>query len=143
MQYSFNWDALSAVAGITFFSFYFRLYQGAVRSAEVVDFLKALLRHIPGRLLIVWDRLPAHRSHLTRDCIAGQGDRLWVEYLPGYAPELNPVEYIWSYWKQHALANVCPKDYWSLDGTARKTLKRMRRRPRLISAFWKQAELSF
>ena len=33
-----------------------------------------------------------------------------MEYLPPYAPELNPVEYIWSYWKQHELPNVCPKD---------------------------------
>jgi transposase len=64
-----------------------------------------------------------------------------VEYLPGYAPELNPVEYIWAYWKQHALPNVCPKDYWSLDKTARRTLKRKRRRPRLITAFWQQTIL--
>jgi len=109
----------------------------------VVDFLQALLRHLPGPLLIVWDRLSAHRSRVTRDFIAGQGERLWVEYLPGYAPELNPVEYIWGYWKQHALPNVCPRDYWGLGETARRTLKRMRRRPRLITAFWQQAELSF
>src|SRR5215471_10754157 len=143
LKYNFNWDTLSAVAGITFYNFYFRLYQGTVKSAEVVDFLEALLRHVPGPLLIIWDRLSAHRSKLTRDFIAGQGERLWVEYLPGYAPELNPVEYIWAHWKQHALPNVCPKDYWSLDETARRTLKRMRRRPRLITAFWQQAELSF
>lgn len=143
LQYNFNWDTLSAVAGITFFNFYFRLYAGSVKSAEVVDFLKALLRHIPGRLLIVWDRLSAHRSRMTRDFIAEHRDRLWAEHLPGYAPELNPVEYIWSYWKQHALPNVCARDYWSLDATARKALKRMRRRPRLVTAFWKQAELSF
>jgi transposase len=143
LQYNFNWDKLSAVAGITFYNFYFRLYKGSVKSAEVVDFLGALLRHIPGRLLIVWDRLSAHKSRFTQQFIAAQGDRLWMEYLPGYAPELNPVEYIWAYWKQHALPNVCPKDYWSLDAAARKTLKRMRRRPRLISAFWHQAELPF
>jgi transposase len=94
LQYNFNWDTLSAAAGITFFNFYFRLYKGSIRSAQVVDFLQALLRHIPGPLLIVWDRLSAHRSGMTRDFIAGQGDRLRVEYLPGYAPELNPVEYI-------------------------------------------------
>lgn len=142
LQYNFNWDTLSAVAGITFYNFYFRLYKGSVKTAEVIDFLGALLRHIPGPLLIVWDRLSAHRSKRTRDFIAGQGERLWVEHLPGYAPELNPVEYIWAYWKQHALANVCSKDYWSLGEAARRTLKRMRRRPRLITAFWKQAELS-
>ena len=61
--------------------------------------------------------------------------------LPAYAPELNPVEYIWAYWKQHELPNVCPKDYWELDERARKTLRRMRRKPRLITAFWKQSSL--
>jgi len=109
----------------------------------VVDFLQALLRHIPGPLLIVWDRLAAHRSGIVRNFVSGQGERLWVEYLPAYAPELNPVEYIWGYWKQHELPNVCAKDYWHLGETARRTLKRMRRRPRLITAFWQQAELCF
>ena len=134
---------MSAVAGITFTNFYFRLYKGSIRSAEVVDFLGALLRHLPGRLTLVWDRLSAHRSRLTRNFIHQHRDRLGVEYLPGYAPELNPVEYIWAYWKQHTLPNVCPKNFWSLDQTARNTLKRMRRRPRLVASFWKQAELSF
>jgi transposase len=131
------------MAGITFYNFYFRLYKGSVKTAEAIEFLEALLRHIPGRLLIVWDRLPAHRSKTVREFIEAQGDRLWMEFLPAYAPELNPVEYIWAYWKQHALPNVCPKDYWSLDETARKTLKRMRRRRPLIAAFWQQAELPF
>src|SRR5262249_38316187 len=108
LPYNFNWDTLSAVAGITFYSFYFLLYKGTVKSAEVVDFLQALLRHLPGPLLIVWNRLSAHRSRITRDFMAGQGQRYGSN--TGYAPELNPVEYIWGYWKQHALPNVCPKD---------------------------------
>jgi hypothetical protein len=51
--------------------------------------------------LIVWDGLPGHRSRATWDFIRQQGGRLWVEFLPAYAPELNPVEYLWSHWKQH------------------------------------------
>jgi transposase len=74
-------------------------------------------------LWIIWDRLSAHRSKVTCNLIAEQGKRLWVEYLPGYAPELNPVEYIWAYWKQHALPNTCPKDYWSFSEAARRALK--------------------
>ena len=62
---------------------------------------------------IIWYRRSAHRSQLTRDFLTGPGERWWVEYLPGYAPERNPVEYIWAYGKQHALPNVCPKDYGS------------------------------
>ncbi len=64
-------------------------------------------------------------------------------YLPAYAPELNPVEYIWSYWKQHELGNVCPKDYGELSRRARRALRRMQRKPRLLTAFWKQSSLCF
>ena len=51
------------------------------------------------------------------------------------------MEYIWAHWKQHELPNVCPRDYWHLGETARRTLRKMRRRPTLITAFWKQASL--
>ncbi len=128
-------------AGITFRNFYFRLYPEAIRGPEVIDFLKALVRHIRRPLLVVWDRLPAHRSRLVREFIAYSEGYIETEYLPAYAPELNPVEYIWGYWKQHELPNVCPKDYWDLDERARKTLRRMRRKPRLVAAFWKQSSL--
>ena len=141
MEYNFNWKSLSAVAGLTLLNFYFRLYPGAVKSQQVVEFLAALRRHIRGPLLVVWDGLPAHRSRLVRDYLASLDDWIHVAYLPPYAPELNPVEYIWAYWKQHELPNVCPKDFWSLGQEARRTLGRMRRRPRLITAFWKQASL--
>ena len=108
LEFNFNWKSLSAVAGLTFLSFYFRLYAGAVKSPQVIDFLQALVQHIRKPLLLVWDRLPAHRSRLVRDYIDQFDGRVQVEYLPAYAPELNPVEYIWGYWKQHELPNVCP-----------------------------------
>jgi transposase len=127
------------VAGLTVLNFYFRLYAGAVKSPQVVDFLQALTRHIGRPLLIVWDRLAAHRSRLVRDYVDSRKGGIEVAYLPPYAPELNPVEHIWAYWKQHELPNVCPKDYGQLNEAARRTLRRMRRRRRLITAFWKQA----
>jgi len=78
---------------------------------------------------------------MVRDFVADQNGRLTLERLPGYAPELNPVECLWGYWKHHELPNLCPKDFWQLSEQARKALRRMRRRPRLVTAFWKQAEL--
>jgi hypothetical protein len=58
LQYHFNWKMLSAIAGVTWWNFYFRLFPGAIRSAQIIEFLSHLLRHIPGKLLIVWDGLP-------------------------------------------------------------------------------------
>jgi transposase len=142
LQYHFNWKVLSAAAGITWWNFYFRLYQGAIRAPQVVDFLDHLLRQLRRKLLVVWDGLPAHRAVLVREFIAAQNGRLAIEYLPGYAPELNPVEYIWGYWKHHELPNFCPQDFAQLSHQAQKALRRMRRRPRLVHSFWHQAELS-
>ena len=54
-------------------------------------------RQLPGRkLLIIWDRLQAHRSRLVRDYVDTEGGDIQLEFLPPYAPELNPVEYLWA-----------------------------------------------
>lgn len=92
LQHHFNWDNLAAIAGITLWNFYFRMYPGAIRAQQVVDFLGHLLRHLPGKLMVVWDGLPAHRSKLVKGFLSEQKGRIWVERLPAYAPELNPVE---------------------------------------------------
>ena len=141
LQYHFNWKTLSAIAGVTWWSFYFRLFPGAIRSPQVVIFLTHLLRHIHGNVLVIWDGLRQHRSILVRDFVASQHGRLELEFLPAYAPELNPVEYLWGHWKTHELPNFCPRNLWQLSTEARRALRRMRRRPTLVKAFWKQAGL--
>ena len=162
LQYSFTWNQLSAVAGVTFWNIYFKLVKGAVRAPEIVAFLKNLRRHLaPRKLLIIWDRLQAHRSRLVRDYVESEGGGIKLEFLPPYAPELNPplatplsfaqrslwlappVEYLWAHWKQHEMPNFCPKDFAELRAFARAKLKRTQRRKTLVAAFWKQAELPF
>jgi transposase len=54
--------------------------------------------------------------------VAGQWGRLELEFLPAYAPELNPVEYLWGYWKHHQLPNFCPKNFSELSYQAHKGL---------------------
>ena len=141
LQYRFTWKTLSAVAGITFWNFYFRLFAGAIRSPQVIEFLGHLLRHVGGKVLIVWDGLPAHRSRAVWEFVRQQHGLIWLEFLPAYAPELNPTEYIWGHLKQHELANFCPQELGELGVAAIRALKRMSRRPRLVMAFWQQAKL--
>ena len=80
-----------------------------IRQEQVLDFLRHLLRHLGGPLIVVWDRLAAHRSRALRQWLR-RCRRVHVEYLSGYAPELNPNEYGWAYLKNHPLANYCPMD---------------------------------
>ena len=122
------------IAGVSFWRFYFRLYNGTIRSAQIVEFLKALQATIGRKLLIVWDRLQAHRSKLVRAHVDSQRGALALEFLPAYAPELNPVECIWGYLKQHAMPNFCARDLGHLARRARRHLRSMQRRSTLVCA---------
>ncbi len=109
LEFNFNYEVLSAIAGMTFWSFYFQLFPKSIRSPQVIELLGHLKRHLRRPLLVIWDRLSAHKSRMTPAWIADQKRWIQTEYLPAYAPELNPVEYLWGYWKQHELPNVCPR----------------------------------
>lgn len=52
---------------------------------------------------------------MVHDHVRAQRGRITLELLPGYAPELNPVEYVWGYWKHHELPNLCPKAFGELS----------------------------
>lgn len=84
------------------------MQRAAYRSQAVVRFLKHLLQHIPGTILVIWDGAPIHRSRVIQQFLAsGATARLQLERLPAYAPDLNPVEWVWRYLKHVALRNVC------------------------------------
>ena len=123
LQYHFRWKTLSLMAGITWWTFYFKLFRGPIKAPQIIEFLQHLLRHLRRPLLVIWDGLPGHRRGLVRDFVADQGNRLTVEFLPGYAPELNPVEHIWSYLKKHVIPNLCPRELWELSDAARRALR--------------------
>ncbi len=74
---------------------------------EIVDFLRHLTKQISEPILLIWDRLPGHRSRVAQDYLASLNGKISAFYLPAYAPELNPVEYIWAHLKQHELGNFC------------------------------------
>ncbi|MEW5882116.1 MAG: transposase, partial [Pseudomonadota bacterium] len=92
-------------------------------------------------LLIIWDGLKAHRSRLVRDYVDGLDGKIELAFLPPYAPDLNPAEYLWAWLKRHALANYCPNSINEPATTARGKLQSAQRRTTLITAFWKQADL--
>ena len=77
-------------------------------SQSIIGFLLHLLRHLKGKLLVIWDGASIHRSRLVQAFLASPlARRLRVERLPGYAPELNPVEAVWQYLKRVELRNLC------------------------------------
>ena len=141
LQETFNWKSLSIIGGLALLRFYFQIHAGSIKGPQVVEFLRHLQRHIPGKLLILWDGAGIHRSARVRDYVASTRGRVEVERLPAYAPELNPTEYMWGHLKTHEIANLIATQAWELTFEATAALRWMRRRPSIITACYTQAEL--
>jgi transposase len=136
-------DHLSAISAISpEGKVYFHSQDGALDSADVVAFLEHLLREVPGRIVIIWDGAPIHRSQTIKEFLTnGAALRLHLERLPAYAPELNPGEGLWQQLKGVELRNVCCSNIPHLRHELRDAVKRIRRRPRLIASFFRGAKL--
>jgi transposase len=85
----------------------FQLRPGAYNDERLIDFLSELTEHKQQRpVLLIWDGLPSHRSRRMQDWVASQ-PWLTIELLPGYAPDLHPMEQVWGRLKSAELANLC------------------------------------
>jgi transposase len=90
-------------------------------------------------LLVIWDRLQAHRSSEVKSYL-GQHPEIMVEELPGYAPDLNPEEECHGNVKQH-LINATPESIQQIQDQADRGFARLRHRPDLILGFFHHAGL--
>jgi transposase len=102
-------DHLAAMGALTWTGeMVIRLQEQSVKGGDVVAFLRQLLQHFRGKLLIIWDGLPAHRSQPVKAFLRHEAaGRLHLERFPAYAPDLNPVEGLWQQVKYVELRNVC------------------------------------
>ena len=137
-------DHLSAISAITpGGKVYLQVRERPLRGPDVVHFLRHLLDFTPGKLLVLWDGSPIHRAQVVKDFLAAGGAaRIRLEQLPGYAPELNPDEGIWSRLKHVELRNRCCPTLWHLRGDRRNAVARLRRKPHLIRACIRRAGCS-
>lgn len=120
-------------------SLYFRLHPNHnLTMGHAVCFLRQLLTHIPGPLVVVWDNLRTHHGKkidaLLCDCL-----RLDLKYFPPYAPELNPVEYAWGYLKANPLANLSVREVEELADTSRRSCRSLQRSQGLLRSFMDKA----
>jgi transposase len=129
-------DHLSVISAVTLDDrLLLRVQERALRGPDVVRFLHHLLRHLPGRLLVIWDGAPIHRGHAVQDFLAaGAAERIAVERLPGYAPDLNPDEGIWNHLKHVELRNRCCSTLADLRVALRQAATRLRRKRPVIQA---------
>lgn len=143
----YSWDRhdrLSVIAGLSVaprrhrIGLYFEMHDQNITAEEVTAFLLGIRRRLRRDLIVVMDRWAVHRKtarHLADD------RRFKFEWLPSYAPDLNPVEQVWSHTKYSDLANYIPDNLLDLEVEAEGSLEDTRCCPRLLRSFFHGAEL--
>lgn len=119
---------------------YFRLHPDAnINTERAMEFLEHLQRQLHTPIVLVWDSFQAHKGELIHQCVLPRSAHL--EYLPPYAPELNPVEYLWAYLKTNPLANDPAFDLHTLAYRARRAAHSVQHRQDLLRSFLRHTGL--
>lgn len=116
--------------------------EGYFTPEKVVEFLRDLLKHLRGKVIVIWDGGPNHKGPVLRKFLA-RNQRLRLERLPAYSPDLNPVESVWSWLKYGKLSNFVPDDVNHLDDWAIEYLVELKFTPGLLRRLWEGSELPF
>lgn len=144
VRHCFRWPKFSAISGVsTQGKLYILVRPGSIATPQILVFLRHLLRHVRGRVILVWDNVNPHKAIAVKTFVREHRHRLMLEYLPAYAPELNPDEWVWRYLKRVALANFAPLNLGELRIGLREAVQRVRMRPRLRRSFLDASALSF
>jgi transposase len=127
-------DHLSVMSGITLEGKLLMIEQDrAFKGPDVVRFLKHALSQIPGKLLVIWDGSPIHRSKAVKEFLAqGAASRVRLEQLPAYAPDLNPDEGVFKHLKCVELKNLCCHNIAELRTELHKAKERLRHKIHVI-----------
>jgi transposase len=145
----FNWKKASMAAALCYgvrgggAQLAFHVQAGNYDTNTLIEVLGRLRRFLGGeKATLLWDGLPAHRSTAMRAWLATQRPWLVVERLPAYAPDLNPVEGLWSSLKTVELANLTSPTLAEVITQAHRGIERMRRTPHLAYSFLRHTGLT-
>ena len=125
------------------FSFHFQLSadNANFRGESVVQFIDLVRHKVRGSITLLWDQILIHRAKPVTDYFA-RHRRLVVEAFPAYAPELNPVEYVWSYLKTNPLANLACPEVALLAAAGRRHARSLQHKTGLLRSFIRHSPLS-
>jgi transposase len=136
-------DHLSVMGGMTpAGKVYTLVRQESLNGLDTVALLMHLLRVAGDRLLVIWDGSTIHRREAVKEFVSARGGRVWVEALPGYAPDLDPWdEGGWNHLKNVEMRNLVCLDLEELHQEFHLAVARLRQKPHLVQSFFAQAGL--
>ena len=121
----------------------FAAYDGNLHGKVFIDFCRRLLHDSPGPVFLVLDGHPVHRSNAVKQFAASTGGRLRLCFLPGYAPELNPDEWVWKHVKHDRIGRAGVSGPEDLKAKALAALHRLQKLPHLVQGFFRDPGLRY
>src|SRR3954447_2704077 len=135
-------DHLSVMGGVTVRGKVYSLVRPkSLNGSHSIEFLVHLGHLVGDRLLVIWDGSPIHRRAEVQEFVAEARGKIHLEPLPPYAPDLNPVEWLWKHLKKVELRNLACLDLEQLHMELHLALGRVRQRRALVWSFFEGAEL--
>src|SRR5450755_3747377 len=124
-------------------AFWFCTYQGALNAELFIELLKKMMRHRKRPVHLVLDGLPAHKKALVKDYVQSTDGRLTLHFLPGYAPDLNPDELVWSHVKRTGTARRPLQQGEKLHERIAEELLAVQRNRPLVRSFFRAPSVSY
>jgi Transposase and inactivated derivatives len=124
-------------------AFWFATYKGALNGELFVELLKKLMHRRKKPLRLVVDGLPAHKTKVVKAYVASTQGRLSLHFLPGYAPELNPDELVWSHAKRTGNARRPLQKGEKLEQRVATQLAEIGNNPKLVRSFFKHPSVAY
>jgi transposase len=124
-------------------AFWFCTYQGALNAELFIELLKKMMRHRKRAVHLVLDGLPAHKKALVKDYVQSTDGRLTLHFLPGYAPDLNPDELVWSHVKRTGTARRPLQQGEKLHERIAEELVAVQRNRPLVRSFFRAPSVSY
>jgi transposase len=137
-------QSVSAISAVTARgAFWYMVYTGRVNATRFVEFLKKFMRHRRRRVFLVVDGLPAHKAKLVAAYVKSLKGKLELHFLPGYAPDLNPDEFVWNHIRHHGTTKTPLRKNESLRKRVEQNLADIKSSPKLVRSFFRAPSVAY
>jgi transposase len=134
-------NAISAVNGLG--EFWYEIYTQRFNATLFIKLLKNFMKYRKARVFLVLDSHPSHLAKLVQAYLKGLEGRLELHFLPGYAPELNPDEFVWNHLKNQGVSKKPLLQGESLRARVHSDLQAIKARPKLVRSFFRAPSVAY
>lgn len=124
-------------------AFWYEIYTQRLNAQAFIELLRKFMRARKGPVLLILDGHPSHRAKVVAKYVQSLKGKLELHFLPGYAPELNPDEFVWNHLKRQGVSKKPLRKEESLLSRVELDLAAIKKTPRLVRSFFHAPSVAY